>query len=54
MLLLLWFKELKGGIVMQKLISGCSPGDPKVFICSSVLFQDGRIVPVEQGQLLSK
>lgn len=37
-----------------KLISGYSPGDPKMFICSSVLFQGGRIVPEEQGQFFVK
>lgn len=51
MLLLLRCKELKGG---TELTLGCSPGDPKVFSCSDVPFQDGGIEPVEQGQLLSK
>lgn len=37
-----------------ELIWGCSPGDPKVFTCPIVLFQDGGIEPLEQGQLLSK
>lgn len=46
--------QVQGAQCNAKLISGCSPGDPKMFICSSVLYQDGRIVPVEQGQFLSK
>lgn len=45
-------QEAQGRHCDAKLISGCSPGDLKMFICSSVLFQDGRVVPVEQGQFV--